>query len=235
MSAVNLAELFGNKNYFVDKPIAHMHSFYLSGEITEPENYIDWFEKIRTAGSNDVIRIHINSRGGDLMTAIQFMQVMAETEAHIIASVEGACMSAATLIFLCADSYEVHEHSMFMFHNYSGGSFGKGGEMYDELSYMKKWSDNFFGKTYKDFLTKEEIDTMFLGKDIYMTGVEVAERLDLLSKDTDSETEVEKEPTSEPSNAPTEASLNEVKDSPSVQKKTARKPRIKPEKTSENT
>jgi hypothetical protein len=41
-------------------------------------------------------------------------------------------MSAATMIFLCADTYEVSEHSMFMFHNYSSATFGKGGEMFDK-------------------------------------------------------------------------------------------------------
>lgn len=231
MSAVNLAELFGNKNFFVDKPIAHMHSFYLSGEITEAENYIDWFEKIRTAGPNDIIRIHINSRGGHLETAIQFMQVMHETDAHIIASVEGACMSAATLIFLCADSYEVQEHSMFMFHNYSAGSIGKGGEMYDEVSYMKKWSDNFFRKVYKDFLSSEEIDSMFLGKDLWLTGLEVADRLNLLEADA----ETDSDDGTDESAGPAEASEAEIKGSPSSLPKTSRKPRKPVEKSSENT
>jgi len=38
--------------------------------------------------------------GGNLDTAIQFIRVLGETQAEVITSVEGSCMSAATMIFL---------------------------------------------------------------------------------------------------------------------------------------
>jgi ATP-dependent protease ClpP protease subunit len=142
-----------NKVSFTDRPIGHSHEFYLSGEIESAEEYIEWFDKIRHAGESDFIKIYINSPGGDLFTAIQFLRVLSETEATVICSVEGACMSAATMIFLCASQYEVTPHSMFMFHNYSGGTIGKGGEMIDQLQHERTWSANLLREVYKDFLT----------------------------------------------------------------------------------
>ena len=62
-------------NAFTDRPLAKVHKFYLSGEIKAPSEYISWFEVIRNSSENDVISIHINSYGGDLFTAIQFMRV----------------------------------------------------------------------------------------------------------------------------------------------------------------
>jgi ATP-dependent protease ClpP protease subunit len=131
---------------FINKPVASLHTFYLSGSIQEPDEYISWFEIMRNAGENDAIQIHINSYGGDLFTAIQFLRAIADTDAHVICSVEGACMSAATMIFLAADSFEVSEHSIFMFHNYSGGTIGKGGEMIDQLQHERKWSQHLLNR-----------------------------------------------------------------------------------------
>lgn len=159
------------------KPITSFYEFYISGTIEEPENYIQWFDTIRHADDNDAIKIYINSYGGDLFTAIQFMRVLSETKATVICSVEGACMSAATMIFLCADQFEVTPHSVFMFHNYSGGTIGKGGEMIDQLQHERKWSSGLMNEIYKDFLTEEEIEHMLDNKDYWMDGTEVVRRL----------------------------------------------------------
>ena len=164
------------------KPVAQVHEFYLSGEILDAEEYIEWFDQIRNSSAADTIRIYINSTGGDLYTTLQFLRVMSETPATIVTSVEGACMSAATMIFLHGDQQEVTPHSLFMFHNYSAGVFGKGGEMYDQLQFERKWSENFMREVYAGFLTPEEISSMMHNKDIWMTSDEVVERLTALAK-----------------------------------------------------
>lgn len=162
---------------FVNQKLAHAHHFYLSGPIKEAQEYMATFEFIRNAGENDLIVLHINSEGGSLFTTIQFMRVINETKATVIASVEGACMSAATVIFLCSHSYEISNHSMFMLHNYSGMAIGKGNEMHDQLAFERVWSKSFFEDVYKDFLTSKEIEEMLNGRDLWMTGEEVGERL----------------------------------------------------------
>ena len=159
------------------KPVAHVHEFYLSGPIQDAEEYIEWFDIIRNASATDTIRIYINSPGGDLFTTLQFLRVMSDTQATVVCSVEGACMSAATMIFLHGHSQEVTPHSLFMFHNYSAGTFGKGGEMYDQLQFERTWSENFMTEVYSDFLTTEEISSMLHNKDIWMGSDEVIRRL----------------------------------------------------------
>lgn len=164
------------------KPVARVHEFYLSGPIEDAENYIDWFDTIRNASSTDTIRIYINSPGGDLYTTLQFLRVMSETEAHITTSVEGACMSAATMIFLHGHTQEVTPHSLFMFHDYSSGTFGKGGEQYDQIQFERAWSRNFMSEVYRDFLTEQEIESMMHNKDIWMGHEEVVKRLTKLQE-----------------------------------------------------
>ena len=165
---------------YSSKAVANLHEFYLTGEITEAEDYLDWFDTIRHATELDVVKIYINSVGGDLFTAIQFLRVLADTAATKIISVEGACMSAATMIFMCADQFEVTPHSIFMFHNYSGGTIGKGGEMIDQLQHERKWSERLMNEVYRGFLTKDEIASMLDNKDIWMDGDEVVRRINLI-------------------------------------------------------
>ena len=105
------------------------------------------------------------------------MRVMSESQANILTSVEGACMSAATMVFLSGDLFEISDHSMFMFHNYSGGTIGKGGEMYDNIMYERKWSDKFMRSVYAGFLTDDEITSILENKDIWMEPEEVFKRL----------------------------------------------------------
>lgn len=171
-------EMAAGMSAFTDRPLAKVHKFYLSGEIKSPSEYVPWFETIRNAGETDVVVLHINSYGGDLFTAIQFMRAMAETKANVVASVEGACMSAATVIFLSAKHFEISKHSMFMFHNYSSGSFGKGGEMYDNIVHEREWSKKLWKDVYTGFLTETEINSILQNKDIWMSGEEVSKRLE---------------------------------------------------------
>jgi ATP-dependent protease ClpP protease subunit len=186
MEEEKLSSLFGlddDKKPRQPKILGQLYTLYLCGELNAPNEYVEWFEIIRNANETDIIKIHINSPGGNLFTAVQLMRVMAESQANIIASVEGACMSAATMIFLAADGFEISENSMFMFHNYSGGTIGKGGEMYDNIMYERKWSDKFMRSVYSGFLTDDEIKSMLENKDIWMDPDEVFKRLNKRSEE----------------------------------------------------
>ncbi len=182
------ADLFSPKDRFINKSIGNVSDYYLSGYLHKPEDYIEWFDHIRNAAPTDVIVLHINCFGGDLYTAIQFIRVMNECEGTIVASIEGACMSAATMIFLQADEVEISKHSAFMFHNYSGGTIGKGGEMIDQLTYERSWSENLLKDVYADFLTQKEIESMLNGKDLWMNSDEVLHRMQLKVKKINSKT-----------------------------------------------
>jgi len=182
-SSTDISELiieqpFGQRKNSYTKPAACYHEFYLSGDVGSPDEYIEWFDIIRNCSPSDIVKIHINSPGGDLYTAIQFLRVVADCPGTVITSAEGACMSAATLIFMNADSYEVSPHSVFMFHNYSTGMYGKGGELYDSIMHERKWSESLLREVYRDFLTEEEIQAILENKDIWMDGHEVADRIE---------------------------------------------------------
>ena len=165
-----------------EKPVARILDFYISGDITQAKDYQDWNQLMRNATENDAVILHINSCGGDIFTAIQLMRTMAESPATVVASVEGMCMSAATLIFLCADVCEVSEHSHFMFHTYSSGNWGKGNEQLASVIADDKWARHLFNDVYKGFLEAKEIKEMIDGKDFWMDPTEVKRRLEKRNK-----------------------------------------------------
>lgn len=177
ISIADLITQSANNKSSHEKSISNLLEYYISGDIEEPSEYTEWFNEIRHARDGDVIKIYINSCGGDLFTAIQFMRVLRETKALVIVSVEGACMSAATMIFLAADKFEISAHSSFMFHNYSGGAIGKGGEMMDQLAFESKWAEAMLRDVYMDFLTAEEITSILANKDFWMDSDDVIARL----------------------------------------------------------
>lgn len=174
--------MLGGSKQLAPKILSRMFEFYVSGPITSPENYIDDFNVIRHLGPEDVVKVYLNSGGGYLATAIQYMRVLAETEATVIVSIEGDCMSAATMIFLAADQWEVTPHSSFMIHNYSGGTGGKGHEMYGQVQYERKWSEKLLREVYEYFLTEKEISAVLDGKDLWMDVDELVLRMEKRSK-----------------------------------------------------
>lgn len=162
-----------------NRPTGQILDFYLNSSIGNPEDYSEWNQILRSSGEQDVVYLHINCYGGQALTAVQLMRAISESRATVVASVEGACMSAATFLFLMADVCEISDHSIFMFHNFSGGTIGKGNEMMAQVHHNDKWARGLMESIYKDFFTQEEIDSILEGKDYWMSPDEVTERLKL--------------------------------------------------------
>ena len=173
----DLSRLDQSKDIYSNKPIMMQHDLYLTDAIESPDKYIEWFELLHNSTKNDIIKIHINSPGGNLYTTVQLLTAMSESDANIICSVEGACMSAATLIFLTGDSFYISPYAAFMFHNYSTGLYGKGGEIVAQVNFEKELFGNLMRKSYENFLEPKEIEDIIEGKDLWLGAEDVVERL----------------------------------------------------------
>jgi ATP-dependent protease ClpP protease subunit len=160
------------------EPIARKIDLYLSSDIGPPEEYTDWYQLIRTASELDLITIHINSEGGQVHTALQLVDAIEESNATIVGSVSGMCYSAATFIFLSCERWEISEHASFLFHNYRSGVIGKGGEMHDQITFERRWSESMIKAFYEGFLTTEEIKSILDGKDLWMSREDVGARFE---------------------------------------------------------
>jgi len=168
--------------YYEQKIARSVHHYYLSSPIESPELYIDMIHRIQTAGSDELIYIHLNTPGGQLDTGVQLINAMQSTAAHVTVSIEGNCHSLGTLIFLAADEFIVHDNCLMMIHNYSGGIWGKGHEQQSQLEGQMKWFNTLANKLYVPFLTQAEFDRVVKGEDLWLQSADVRSRLEKMVK-----------------------------------------------------
>ena len=155
----------------------HVYHIYLSHELGHPTCYADMIFSISAAAENDIIVMHLNTPGGQLNTGIQIINAIRSTQAHVICSLEAEAHSMASLIFLAGDEFVVHDNSMMLLHNFSGGIQGKGHEMAASVEGTKKWFQDTASKLYYPFLTHAEIKRVFKGEDLYLHSEDIAKRL----------------------------------------------------------
>lgn len=163
--------------YFEQQVVRRIHHYYFSQLIDEPHSYIEMIHQIQTAGPDSIIWIHLNTGGGVLDTGIQLINAMQSSEAHIVASVEGYVASLGTMIFLAADEFVVHDNCIMMFHNYTGGVFGKGHEQIAALEATTKWTESLLRRLYYPFMSEDEITRLLKGEDLYFDSDDIRKRI----------------------------------------------------------
>lgn len=163
---------------FYEQPYGgKIYHFYVSSDISGPQNYVQMIQTIRSAGPNDVVYIYLNTDGGRLDTGVQIINAMKNSQAHIATVVEGSCCSLGTIIFLHGDEMVAQPHALFMIHNHSGGAVGKGHEYMAQATATTRWFERLAKETYLGFLTEDELNRMLKGEDFWMDADEVNRRL----------------------------------------------------------
>jgi ATP-dependent Clp protease protease subunit len=163
--------------FYKETLIQRIYHFYLNDIIGDPDQYTDMIHIIRTAQESDTVFIHLNTPGGVLTTGVQIINAMQITDAHVICSLEGECASLGTIIFLSADEFVVHDNSLFMIHNFSGGVFGKGNEQMAQVEAMVKWFNSLAKRIYVPFLSEQELDKILKGEDLWLQAEDIRRRL----------------------------------------------------------
>lgn len=184
--------------YVLQTVTRNIHHFYISSVIEEPHHYVELINKIQTAGADDIIYLHLNTDGGYMSAGIQIINAMISSSAHVISSLEGEVSSLGTMLFLAADEFLVHENSLLMFHNYSGGVWGKGHEQVAALESATKWTEDFMKRIYVPFMSEEEVSRLIKGEDIYMHPPEILQRLQNMARIRLEEAERAEEEANEP-------------------------------------
>ena len=169
-------------NHYEQKMVARQLHYYLSGPIEEPSKYTEMIHKIRTASQNDVVHIHLNTPGGLVSTGVQLISAMRASQGHIVTHLEGEACSMGALLFLTADEMVVYDDSLLMFHNYSGGAFGKGHELTASVDASNRWFTKLARTVCTPFLTEAELDKIMDGADLWMLSDEVEARLKKMAK-----------------------------------------------------
>ena len=137
------------------------------------------FNELLQAQECDTLEFRINSRGGFIIEGQQFYNIIEEKfQNRVTAYLDNIGYSMGALLFCMANKRIAFPHSDFMFHNYSGGAFGKGGELKSRIKHSSKVIEQFFYKLIvkKGFLSKVEFEQMLIGQDFWMDTKELCKR-----------------------------------------------------------
>jgi ATP-dependent protease ClpP protease subunit len=151
---------------------------YLTSEISEPFVYNELCYLLEEADENCKVHLYLNTPGGIIDSAFMLIHAIKRSKAKVTAVLSGTVASAGTLIAMECDDIEVAPHLSFMVHNYSGGLAGKGHEMKARQKFVDEHLNEAFKRFYSGFLSKEEMDKVIEGTDLWMGSKEVLQRWD---------------------------------------------------------
>ena len=137
------------------------------------------FNELLEAGESDLLELRINSRGGFVVEGQQFYNIIQEKFPNrVVAYLDNIGYSMGALLFCMADKRVVYPYSDFMFHNYSSGAVGKGGEIKARVEHHSRVLEEFFYDIIvkPGFLTKKEFKKMLVGQDYWFDSKEMCKR-----------------------------------------------------------
>ncbi len=153
------------------------HHFYISGPVTEPEDYVDLIDALYTGKPNENIVIHLNTPGGRMDTTLQILNAIKTTDADVVCVADGEVASAGSLILFAATQIAVQPFSYVMIHDGSEGTGGKLNENLKQAQFSANLTSKLYHEIYEPFFSKEEIDSVLDGQDMWLLAEEVNERI----------------------------------------------------------
>lgn len=156
----------------------NMYDIILDENIREPAYYRQAFHTLRSAREGDRINIILNNSGGRIDSAICFRNLIQETQAEVLAVLEGETHSAASMIALSCHGVHVKPYASMMIHHASFGSGGTVQNVMDHVNFTSKQTERLIRDVYQHFLSESELDEVVRNREIWLTDEEIGERLD---------------------------------------------------------
>lgn len=104
------------------------------------------------------IHLRLNSPGGDVFAAQAIVQAIRDTQAKVIAHIDGLAASAATVIANAADEVEMSDGGLYMIHNAWTFAIGNANDMMETAALLEK-CDGIIASQYAK-RTGKEIDAI---------------------------------------------------------------------------
>ena len=167
------------KGLFKKVPGYTQYRFFVNDFMEFEKNLHEIYNELWNAKKSDKLELRINSHGGLVNEGAQFYSIIKNKFNGRTTTILDNCgYSMGALTFCMGDKRVVTERADLMFHDYSGGVFGKGGEQAARLEHSQVFIRKFFKEVILDngFLTKKEFDKMLIGQDYWMDAEELCKR-----------------------------------------------------------
>lgn len=144
-----------------------MYDIYLDDAIGKPMQYREEYRVLSNASPFDIVRVHVNTPGGQLDAGIQLINHIIECEARVVGVLHAEASSMGSAIFLSCHEWQLNKFSQMMIHSCSYGTLGKQSDIQSHVQNMTRFNETFIRETYTGFLSEEEITSVLKGEDIY--------------------------------------------------------------------
>lgn len=151
---------------------------FLDTEIGEPMMYRDLISLLFNADENAVVNIFINSQGGHLNSAMAIIEAIKHSNAMVTGVILGECYSAASMIAMHCHNVVVLDSANMMIHTATFGTAGNTSNVKAFTDFTVKEVEKLLMSTYEGFLTKEEIDKVKTGVEIWIDAEDIRKRME---------------------------------------------------------
>ncbi len=144
-------------------------------EINKSDEYLK--ERYKVEGFKykpEPIEIYIDSYGGFVYQCFGLLSVMERSKTPIHTIVTGCAMSCGFMMLICGHKRFAHKRSTPMYHQVSGGAYGKVKDVQERLKEMKRLQSELEKMTLeKTKISGKKVEKIFnCKKDWYMTAQE---------------------------------------------------------------
>jgi ATP-dependent protease ClpP protease subunit len=167
------------KGLFKEQPAYTIYRIFIDDFMDFERGLHEMFNELYQARKTDRLELRINSYGGLVNEGAQFYNMIKNVFPGRVTTVLDNCgYSMGALTFCMGDKRIVNERADLMFHDYSSGNRGKGGELEARQKHNSKFIRKFFYDVIitQGFLTKKEFKKMTIGQDYWMDVVELCKR-----------------------------------------------------------
>lgn len=142
--------------------------YNLYGEIEDFKDYESFAADLTMLTENDAVALHINSPGGRVDIGMSLVNSIQQSRAAVTAVIEAPSYSMASVVACACSNLIMLDNTYLMFHNYSVGRFGKGGELMTSLRHEDAHFNKLLRKVCYPFLTNKELDKISKDEDVYI-------------------------------------------------------------------
>lgn len=168
----------GSPRTFFTETTSRVYEHYLDYDLEDFSEARQLCVLLRNAEEADSVVLRINCYGGRFDVAAQIINAIKESKATVTGVIEQECASAATMIFLSCDQWQVQPWGEMMIHYTSYGAVGKGNEVTSRVGHVDKMYPKVFEEVYKHFLSEKEIEDIIRGLDLHLTQEDILSRLE---------------------------------------------------------
>lgn len=153
----------------VNQEVKSTYTIYLGDTVGHNSaRYLKLLQTLKNAQEGDIIHIHMSNFGGACHVGFRIAHNIKASKAKVHMHVEAPCYSMGAILAVCGDELTMCPGTFLMFHNYSGGESGKGGEMKMAIKEYSKHFRDSLEYFCSPFLTEDEITKLVKDIDVYI-------------------------------------------------------------------